>query len=77
MNRAEASLASFGDETADTILNALPHRSPPWGADGKPDQETETQHQEQREEILSRERRWEQLCNWPHQARYRLHSFEQ
>ena len=33
--------------------------APHWGADGKTDEETETQHQEQREEMVRGEPGWE------------------
>ena len=49
----------------------------PSSSHGDTDEETERQHQDQRQEALSRDPVRDQRCDWPHQARDRLHALEQ
>src|SRR5215510_2385142 len=66
-----------GESLEQGLLNPLPSRSPCRRADGDTGEETDNQHEEKREDVLSGKPFWEQRCQWPHKAHYRLHGLEQ
>ena len=66
-----------GKPLEEHLLHALANRAPRSSPHSDADEETEPQHQDQRQEALGRNPVRQQRCEWPHQIRDRLHALEQ